>query len=83
MLVQLPWKFNANFKGFEITELSENCTVDIFNLLGHQILKKELRKGEDYEWQSNLLSVHHGMLIVNIRSKDSIAANAYKMIFSN
>lgn len=83
MSVQLPWKFNATFKGFEITELSENCTVNIFNLLGHQILKKELRKGKDYEWQSNLLSVHHGMLIVNIRSKDSIAANAYKMIFSN
>lgn len=79
----LPWSFFSTFSRFEISNVSQNCSVELFNLQGQSIYRTQIESGQEFHWSTTNEQLPDGMLFIVIRSSKSGMEKAYKMAYIN
>ncbi len=72
------WKYYSDFNGFDITALSDNLEVEIFDISGRALSKAKVSKEQNYAWK-NTDVISNQLLFVKVTASKSKAYKIYKL----
>lgn len=79
----LPWSFSYIGNGFHIYNVSQKCSVDIFNLQGQLISKTIIESTDDLKWFDTQSLLPDGLIFIRVKSSVSGLEKVYKMVYLN